>query len=456
MNKAILKSAGESAFPCVRGWLWVVSLLTTAVFGVTAGNTQEPEIALGHETRESAGTYFHLYAEYQVGEAERLVFDLQVSCGKHTFENGRVVRGYLPALYAKKTASNSVVMLAIPRACDAIRFSETDKEFSASEMHASWELVLDGNFIPFTIWFEDAEDLTYGVGYALAESFENLSSPLKLIDARIEPSNEHAFSKWLQSDSGNLLEEYHIGPQFVTTDANQSYWAVFDPGKAIVPTKCYGVAVVSHYEKASLWLARRLFPGNGRRYWLALQDLPNTKAQGSPSKEELFPHSSDQFYGNSPSVEFQLGINFIRRKKIRKKNEYSVRFWSIDVPEYYPAIRSDAYPVAGKNSFQNNGLKITVELLPETRGLLACYSKFNPIEYGDANPQDLYEYYFGPNYQSKVKKFGRLVDLEIRDGGEPILFHAIPALSFLPHFLIADESAAEFVTFEFFGGGHVR
>ncbi len=126
------------------------------------------------------------------------------------------------------------------------------------------------------------------------------------------------------------------------------------------------------------------------------------------------------------------------------------------MPDYYPLIRSDGYPFAHKSAFEHDRLKYTVELVPEKKGLIACYARFNPIGYGEENYEDFYEYYFGSNYRSRLKDFGKLIDLDIQDRDGRTQFKAIPVPAALPHFLITDQSVAEFVSFEFFGGGHVQ
>ncbi|MEM9634463.1 MAG: hypothetical protein AAGA50_24250 [Pseudomonadota bacterium] len=408
------------------------------------------------ESGDAEGTYFHLYAEYQVDGSELLVFDLQISCGSHTFKEGRVVRGYLPALYAKKTASGAAVMLATPRICDAIRYAEDRKVVDKSDFQRSWQRVLDGNFIPFTIWFEDAEDLTYGFGYPVAGSFDNPASPLKFIDTKIGPSTEKAFSAWFEVDGENLLKELQLGSRFVTSEHDQAYWAIFDPAKQLLPLSCFGVAVTAHEDGASAEWVRQFYLDDRPRYWLAPESLPDTDKEGKPSKQSLVPYSSDQYYGSSPSQEFPLGFNYLRRDKLEARSSYDDDLWTIPHPDYYPAIRSDGFPFAEKGAFEQNLLRYTVDLRKERKGLLACFSIFNPIGYGTANFKELYEFYFGFDYGEKLADFGNLIDLEILDDAGPVVFEAISQPLVLPHFLISDRSVAEFVTFEFFGGGHVQ
>ncbi len=276
------------------------------------------------ESGKAKGTYFHLYAEYLVGGSERLVFDLQVSCGTHSFEDGRVGRGYLPALYAKKTADGAAVMIATPRVCDAIRFAEKREVRDTKDFRAAWQLVLEGNFVPFTVWFEDAENLTYGTGFAVVESFENPSSPLKFVDARIEPSTGKAFSRWFKSDSGNLLKEVQIGPQYATKKSDQTYWRQFDPGKKLLPLKCYGVAIAPNEEYSNQHWVEQFYPKGKPRYWLAPEGLPDTRAQGKPSKEHLVPFASNRGYFSGPSVEFPIGFNYLRKRQSKKRVDTEV------------------------------------------------------------------------------------------------------------------------------------
>lgn len=440
-------------------WSFIVSIIFCVVFsqlGIAVALARSERVRANEygESGDAPGTYFHLYAEYLVGDTETLAFDIQVSCGTHVFENERVVRGYLPALYARRTASGAAVMLATPRVCDAIRMAEKREVEGAQELQAAWRRVLEGNFIPFTIWFENAEDLTFGLGFPLAESFDNPASPLKFVDARVEPSTARAFTTWFQADSGNLLQERQIGPRYVTEKEDQAYWSTFDPDKPLLPTKCFGLAVLPH-DKRSLSATSPYYPDYRPRYWFAPADLPDTGGSGKRNKRLLAPNTHIGYYGRQ-TAEFPIGFNYLRRTRIDNKGSYSESPWKIAAPEVYPVIQSDGFPFAKKGAFEDRHLKLTVEITTEKKGLLACYSKFNPIGYGEENFEDFFEYFFGSNYKMRVKDFGKLIDLEINDDDGPVLFQSIPAPSTLPHFLISDQGVAEFVTFEFFGGGHVR
>jgi len=403
------------------------------------------------ESGDAKGTYFHLYAKYSVGGSERLVFDLQISCGTHTFEDGRLVHGYLPALYAKETASGAAVMLATPRVCDAIRFAEDRPVADDEEFRQSWKQVVEGNFIPFTIWFEDASNLTHGFGYAAESAFDNPASPLTFVDAWVEPSSERAFSRWYKTEKDNLLKEFQIGPRFVTGEDDKAYWATFDPEKKLLPLSCTGVAITPFGEDQRE--VEQYYPTARPRYWLAPEILPDTRNGEGRSKLDLVPKLGTEYYASSPSQEFPIGYNYLR---LSERDSKSDSLSSDELPDYYPAYRSDDYPFAGKGTLREERLTVSVDLRPERKGLLSCASPFNPLGYGMANFGQMYEHYFGPGYGERLVNFGKVIDLEIIDERERIELEGIPQPLALPHFLIEDKAAAEFVTFDFFGGGHVE
>ncbi|UES59924.1 hypothetical protein GFK91_29695 (plasmid) [Roseibium aggregatum] len=405
------------------------------------------------ESGRASGTYFHLYAEYQVAGIEKLVFDLQVSCGNHTFKSGRVVHGYLPALYAKETASGAAVMIATPRVCDAIRFAEGRPVADTDEFRHSWQQVMDGKFIPFTVWFDNADNQTSGYGYATASAFTNPASPLDFVSAKVEPSSAKEFERWYAADTDNLLRGMQIGPQFATSDEDKAYWSTFDPAKKLLPLSCTGVAVSPHGDGPSANAMQTYYPQEKPRYWLAPSELPDTSTDKGPSKLDLVPVLGTEYYDSSPSKEFPIGYNYLRHTKQDLEGHSLL---SDDLPAYYPATRSDGYPFAAEGAFQDGRLTWSVDLRPEKKGLLSCALPYNPIGYGTANFREMYEYYFGPGYGEKLATFGETVDLEIVDPIGKASFEAIPAPLALPHFLIGDEAAAEFVTFEFYGGGHVQ
>ena len=288
------------------------------------------------ESGRARGTYFHLFAEYLVGGNEKLVFDLQVSCGNHTFDVDRVVHGYLPALYAKKTASGAAVMIATPRVCDAIRFAEERPVADTDEFRQSWKLVMDGNFIPFTVWFDDAGNLTFGYGYATASAFANPASPLDFVTAKVEPSSARAFKRWYAADTGNLLRDMRNGPRFSEGEEDKAYWSTFDPGKKLLPLSCTGVAVSPHGDGPSARAVQTYYPKERPRYWLAPAALPNTSQDEGPSKLDLVPVSGTEYYDSSPSKEFPIGYNYLRNTKKDLEGDSQL---SDNRPAYYPATR---------------------------------------------------------------------------------------------------------------------
>ncbi|CTQ63272.1 hypothetical protein [Roseibium album] len=406
------------------------------------------------ESGDAKGTYFRLFAEYLIDGSEPLVFDLQVSCGNHTFENGRVVHGYLPALYAKRTTSDAAVMIATPRVCDAIRYAEDRQVADTQEFRRSWTRVLEGNFIPFTVWFEDERNLAIGTGFASSSAFDNPTSRISFVDAKVEPSTADHFSSWISSDSGNLLEEIQIGPRFVTDRRHKEYWAHFDPAKSLLPLSCTGVAIIPHIDESSREIADRYYPSSlSSRYWFAPDTLPDTNKDNGISKLDLVPVLEKQYYDSSPSQEFPIGFNFLRRTKLEEGGK---DLWTIDRPDIYPVTRSDGYPFVQEDSFIGKRVEYIVDIRREKKGLLSCYSTYNPIGYGTKNFEQLYGYYFGSNYGPKLVEFGKSIDLNIVDDVGSTTYEAIEKPLALPHFLIADQAVAEFVTFEFFGGGHVN
>ena len=439
---------------CFRLVLFLIAPMSVLLSGPKAFAWVETvEANKNGESGRAKGTYFHIVVEYLVGESETLVFDLQVSCGNHEFGDGRIVHGYLPALYAKETVAGSAVMIATPRVCDAIRSAEGRPVTEAPEFKASWQGVLAGHFIPFTVWFEDAEDLTLGYGFAEASAFENPASPLAFVRAHVEPSNARTFSKWFSADKNNLLQEQQIGPRFANNEADKAYWSVFAPDKKLLPLSCMGVAVTTHGEGPSQEVVRGYYPENNPSYWLAPPDLPDRPIGGSKSKLDLVPKTGAEYYDSSPSQEFPVGYNYLRTAPTgggvpeNLNGAYRV---------FYPATRTDGYPFVRESAFRSARLGYRVDLTPQKRGLLSCFSLFNPIGYGGGNFQDLYEFYFGPDYGPKLVRFGKSVDLTVTDKNGETTFEAIGSPLALPHFLIGQEAVAEFVRFEFFGGGHVN
>lgn len=404
------------------------------------------------EPGDAEGTYFRVYAAYLIGGIEELTFDFQVSCGTHHFDKDRTVHGYLPALFTKKTSSGAAVMIATPWVCDAVRFAEDRPVVADVELRRAWKRVLEGNFIPFTVWFENADNLGLGYGFAVASAFDSLSSPLRFVDARIEPSDKAAFDAWYEAGDDNLLTEVQLGPRFVTRRDDKTYWARFDPSKELLPLSCTGVAVTTHASGPSQKAVRDLYPEDRPNYWFAPEILPKRPQATGLSWLSLVPKFDKQYYGGS-SQEFPIVYNFLPKSKLAEK---PADLWTVDQPDYYPVTRSDGYPFAKQGLFEEADLIYSVDLRPDEKGLLACYSLFNPIGYGSENFREMYEYYFGSDYGRRLVNFGETIDLEIIDKDTSTRFNSVPRPLARPHFLIADVAVAEFVSFEFFGGGHVR
>ena len=185
--------------------------------------------------REIAGrtpVYFRFQADYShKGEAIR--FDYVVACriSVPLDRAGEIMSegNYAPKFFIKATSDDGALMVRTPRAC--------------RENHTTESGGVPDDLFPFVVWFDDVEDLSFGLGYATEDAYESPQAKVAVHGARISAATQEDWKRWRTEAEENYQPQGMIpGPW------GYSYWNgyvrgnkdPYDPSKLQIASWCDG------------------------------------------------------------------------------------------------------------------------------------------------------------------------------------------------------------------------
>lgn len=303
------------------------------------------------------GAYYRVTARYLVDYVEPLDFDLVVACAENRPETAGSKWGLLPAVYAKPTQQNHVVLLAVPDFCGRVKGMDLGKRHG----------YFDGSFLPFTIWFEEAKNLEFGLGYASIQAYDSPSARLSFLEATVRYASREEFEEWYAYDNHNLIQPNQILRGPVGTDVM---------GKDMLARACHGIGFAQVSTKAQSVLSE-VWSDSRPRYWSFARDsekswhdirrkLIESDDQPFVALDRIAAKVEDLDWYSSGSVRSFSSLN-------RSKLSNYVKFRSIPT-EYYPVYFNDGIPFLREDQSISN-LSANIDMRPETRGFVACYTR---------------------------------------------------------------------------------
>jgi hypothetical protein len=222
---------------------------------------------------------------------EPLEFDVVVACNYHEvkYRDGdrSVLYGSDPEFFAKKVGGNHVVMMQVPKYCP---FAEQiAKPMVQLGQPTFREKYLPPDFMPLLIWFDDASDLRFGIGYISDDAYENPSSKMSYHATTITQVSRTERDAW-QASTGvhNLIKPYHYQEALAKSLGEPIPYSRKTPfpkandytfiGKKILPVshmnfpfQCRGYIRVKLSEPARAFI-RQHWPAHRPTYWAPVED----------------------------------------------------------------------------------------------------------------------------------------------------------------------------------------
>lgn len=157
-------------------------LLLASLFGLGAcDNSGAPELEL---------TYYRVFADYTVKDTgENIVFDYVVVCGGHAIPEAFYTHS--PKIMFRATSTGEAVGVRSPRLCDPWYWGVNLRTGAPMNYPPQPD-----DFLPFTMWYPDAENLGFAFGYASDLAYESPYSRLVFNDAKIEKSSREVWEAW--------------------------------------------------------------------------------------------------------------------------------------------------------------------------------------------------------------------------------------------------------------------
>lgn len=168
-------------------------LFLTMLFGFTAcdNSSGAPELEL---------TYYRVFADYTVKDTgENIVFDYVVVCGGYAIPEAWYTHS--PKQMFMPTSTGEAIGVRSPRLCDPWYWGIDTRTGQQKNFNPRPD-----DFLPFTTWHPDVENLGFAFGYASDLAYESPYSRLIFNDAKIERSSYEDWKAWREKAEQNYVQ----------------------------------------------------------------------------------------------------------------------------------------------------------------------------------------------------------------------------------------------------------
>lgn len=131
-----------------------------------------------------------------------------VGCGvrvqSHGYNGTSVeIMGMYPLTYAMPIAGGHAVMVRTLPLVDKYQMCEGGGTSANGAVPPDW--------VPMIAWYDKAEDLSHGIGYATLDAYANPHSQLEYHGARVEAATRRDFDRFMATKPPNLVPAYNAG-----------------------------------------------------------------------------------------------------------------------------------------------------------------------------------------------------------------------------------------------------
>ncbi|UES59921.1 hypothetical protein GFK91_29680 (plasmid) [Roseibium aggregatum] len=316
-------------------------------------------------TKTVRGAYYHISVRYLVDKVEPLDFDVVVACGEHRLETPGSKRGTVPSVYARRTADNHAVLIGVPEVC----------LIAKSRSLGQRDGIFDGSFVPFTIWFDDADNLETGLGYGSIYAYGNATARLTFLEGKIRYATREEFADWFANDNDNLL----TSAMLESLPYDRHGWLREEA--AAVPRACYGLRLTETNE-AGQSLLKTYWPADRPEFWseVLLPKEPRLKLEfGLATTQDVkfgaYGSSKTDHMRNYRAQDWSSDGAYKGYSSLNRSKLSSYLNFEFLPTEHYPVYYNNALSVLRAG----NGtpfLAADIDLRPESKGFVACYTRY--------------------------------------------------------------------------------
>ncbi len=234
---------------------------------------------------EDHKVYFRLLAKYQ-HEDETIDFDVVAGCGVRVTRYGDGDSSYDasrdPVIFAKRTRDGGAIWQIMPGACGG----ETTENG-----------LVPKDFLPGALWFDNADDFSFGIAYVTEDAFENPKSKLKFLGASVHKATREEWEAFQPVAATNLVDSRPFtwgNPK--PTDPKEilaNLWNKEEVAAWRPAINCYFVQRYHLTDPAAQRALRQHWPSSQPRFWMPQLDqyrslnekIKNTEFNGVPQRQ---------------------------------------------------------------------------------------------------------------------------------------------------------------------------
>ncbi len=330
------------------------------------------------EGQQTSKTFYRLKASYTYtgkNGAEPLEFDVVAGCALQLtrYITGDVsgMSSRVPTMVAYEMSDGGAIGIAIPKAC---RGSTTSNGQVPSD------------FLPATIQYEDAKDLSLGMLYASEDAYDSPLAKLTFHGASIERATERQFEDFIASDrfQKNLISvesSKDLGASNIpiTDEMRKNPKLLW---KHNMPSSCHGMARVRMPDNVREYLKQFWKPGDPRYWMVSLEHSRKMRdwlrGAGNEGPSPIEPHEvkidGSRFEKYDINIERTAGGIVTRGGggSMAARNPTSGYVYYLP-PDYFPFTMISAAPWLEATPGRAYANKVNILINDELEGFLYCY-----------------------------------------------------------------------------------
>ena len=237
-----------------RGLLLALGLLAASLLPA-CGRGGSPYVKSVEQTPSG---FFRVFADIRVKETGEIVkLDYVVACGgtvtNWTYTTSSVSFGMAPHIMLVPTSSGELIGARTPSACDADMW-EPRKVLVRDEAGSHFETVnpVPDDFLPLLMWYPDADDIGFAIGYLSDLAYQSPYSKMELIDSGIAKSSLEEWKAWREEAEKNYKQVgampgpwgYQIPGRLGSSPEMTAELESLNSGRRISTDRCYSLALL--------------------------------------------------------------------------------------------------------------------------------------------------------------------------------------------------------------------
>lgn len=275
--------------------------------------------------------------------------------------------------FPKVTEDHHAIVVHIPQICRPVyvdknndyRIDLTVGERSREVMPSTSNGLVPKDLLPYATWFENADDLRFGWQYASPDAYASPLAKIRFEGASIEDATAEEFQQWKKNAAQGFRPSKIIAHPYGFSYAQVQNRVLDNDGIPVIPTGCWGVRRLRLLDDVRE-LAKRVWPADHPRFWTIDAVAPEHQADAKLLFRRVFGDLS--FH-----TVFEDGLQ--RGRYGGGESSPTETSGTVYEPANKPPTEFPApYNPLLFESVQASDLHTDVDMRPEMRGFLACYS----------------------------------------------------------------------------------